>query len=186
MLGIWLMLLLVPVNIVGRIVVAHRRAGDGGLRISRADLRGWAGVAGATGLAAWLVAAGFAASGESSSPLRAIGVVVFLAGLGSITWAQSAMGDSWRIGVDPHERTTLVVRPPFNMVRNPIYSGMALSLLGIALVSTPPVSLIGPGLWVVFMEIQARLVEEPHLTSMHTDYRSYAARVGRFVPGVGH
>jgi protein-S-isoprenylcysteine O-methyltransferase Ste14 len=41
--------------------------------------------------------------------------------------------------------------------------------------------LVGLGL-----ELQVRLVEEPYLIRTHGDeYRAYAARVGRFVPGVG-
>jgi protein-S-isoprenylcysteine O-methyltransferase Ste14 len=36
------------------------------------------------------------------------------------------------------------------------------------------------------LEIQVRLVEEPYLIRVHGDaYRTYAARTGRFVPGVG-
>jgi protein-S-isoprenylcysteine O-methyltransferase Ste14 len=34
--------------------------------------------------------------------------------------------------------------------------------------------------------LQVRAVEEPYLLSVHGDaYATYAARVGRFVPGVG-
>jgi protein-S-isoprenylcysteine O-methyltransferase Ste14 len=36
------------------------------------------------------------------------------------------------------------------------------------------------------MELHVRRVEEPYLHWAHGDaYRDYAARVGRFVPGVG-
>ena len=39
---------------------------------------------------------------------------------------------------------------------------------------------------VTSLELQTRVVEEPHLLRTHGDeYASYAARVGRFVPGVG-
>ena len=38
----------------------------------------------------------------------------------------------------------------------------------------------------IALEIQVRLVEEPYLLRQHGDaYRNYAARVGRFVPGLG-
>ena len=37
------------------------------------------------------------------------------------------------------------------------------------------------------IQVQVRAVEEPYLLAVHGDaYRDYAARVGRFVPGVGH
>jgi protein-S-isoprenylcysteine O-methyltransferase Ste14 len=36
------------------------------------------------------------------------------------------------------------------------------------------------------IQIQVRLVEEPYLLRVHGDaYRRYAARTGRFVPGLG-
>jgi protein-S-isoprenylcysteine O-methyltransferase Ste14 len=36
------------------------------------------------------------------------------------------------------------------------------------------------------MEIQVRFVEEPYLERVHGDaYRRYAARTGRFLPGIG-
>jgi protein-S-isoprenylcysteine O-methyltransferase Ste14 len=36
------------------------------------------------------------------------------------------------------------------------------------------------------VQVQVRLVEEPYLLRVHGDaYRAYAARTGRFVPGVG-
>ena len=38
----------------------------------------------------------------------------------------------------------------------------------------------------VGIQIQVRLVEEPHLIATHGDpYRSYAARTGRFLPMIG-
>jgi hypothetical protein len=38
--------------------------------------------------------------------------------------AQFAMAESWRIGVDPNERTPLVTTGAFAMVRNPIFTAM--------------------------------------------------------------
>jgi protein-S-isoprenylcysteine O-methyltransferase Ste14 len=39
---------------------------------------------------------------------------------------------------------------------------------------------------VLALEIQVRLVEEPHLLRAHgSAYGEYASRVGRFVPGLG-
>jgi protein-S-isoprenylcysteine O-methyltransferase Ste14 len=39
---------------------------------------------------------------------------------------------------------------------------------------------------IVDVNLLARLVEEPHLLELHgEEYRAYARRVGRFVPGLG-
>jgi protein-S-isoprenylcysteine O-methyltransferase Ste14 len=96
------------------------------------------------------------------------------------------MGDSWRIGVDRNETTTLVRRGVFGWVRNPIFTAMLVFGLGIALVTPNVVSIAGFMLLVVTIELQVRVVEEPHLMTVHGDaYRDYLANVGRFIPGVG-
>jgi protein-S-isoprenylcysteine O-methyltransferase Ste14 len=96
------------------------------------------------------------------------------------------MGDSWRVGVDESEQTRLVTTGLFAWVRNPIFSFMGLSQLGLVLLIPIPVALLGAMLATVGVVIQVRIVEEPYLARAHgTAYREYAARVGRFVPGVG-
>jgi protein-S-isoprenylcysteine O-methyltransferase Ste14 len=47
-------------------------------------------------------------------------------------------------------------------------------------------ALVTRGPFLVALEIQIRLVEEPYLERVHGDaYRRYATATGRFVPGVG-
>jgi protein-S-isoprenylcysteine O-methyltransferase Ste14 len=111
-----------------------------------------------------------------------------LASLGIVltVLAQFAMGDAWRIGVDPLERTELVAHGPFALVRNPIYAAMIPAFTGIALLAANIVTLAGAILLLVALELHTRLVEEPYLLGAHGErYASYAARVGRFLPGIG-
>jgi protein-S-isoprenylcysteine O-methyltransferase Ste14 len=118
--------------------------------------------------------------------VRSTGIAVFLAGLIGTLYAQIAMGESWRIGVDGAERTALVTSGPFALVRNPIFAAMLPAFLGLALLVPNVVALAGLAALFVALEIQVRLVEEPYLLRRHGDsYRQYAARVGRFVPGLG-
>jgi protein-S-isoprenylcysteine O-methyltransferase Ste14 len=49
-----------------------------------------------------------------------------LAGLLVTLPAQRAIGESWRIGVDPDERTELVTAGLFGRLRTPIFTGMLL------------------------------------------------------------
>ena len=121
-----------------------------------------------------------------SAGVRATGIAIFVVGLVGTLFAQVAMGESWRIGVDVDERTDLVTSGPFGVVRNPIFAAMLPASLGLALLVPNVVALAGFGALVVALEIQVRLVEEPYLLRQHGDsYRGYASRVGRFVPGVG-
>ena len=60
--------------------------------------------------------------------------MIAVVGIAATVYAQLDMGDSWRIGVDPSETTTLVRTGLFGWVRNPIFTAMLLFGLGIALV----------------------------------------------------
>lgn len=135
-----------------------------------------------------LVLAPVLALGSMPGPVAAwrvgLGAVLFLAGLGLTVVAQLAMGDAWRIGVQEGERTELRTHGPFAWCRNPIFTGMLLGGLGLVAwvpLAAPAWLALGVGL-----ELQVRVVEEPHLMRIHgARYEAYAARTGRFWPGLG-
>jgi protein-S-isoprenylcysteine O-methyltransferase Ste14 len=96
------------------------------------------------------------------------------------------MGASWRIGVDPAERTELVTTGVFAYVRNPIFTAMVAAQLGVALMVPTWLSVAALGALVVAVQLQVRAVEEPHLRRVHgAAYIEYASRTGRFLPGIG-
>jgi protein-S-isoprenylcysteine O-methyltransferase Ste14 len=114
------------------------------------------------------------------------GIAVATAGIAATVYAQLAMGDSWRIGVDEQETTALVHTGVFGLIRNPIYTSMFTFGLGIALLTPNLVACAGFILLVTTIELQVRRVEEPYLLRTHGEaYRGYTARAGRFVPRVG-
>jgi protein-S-isoprenylcysteine O-methyltransferase Ste14 len=129
---------------------------------------------------------GAAAVGASVPPpgVAGAGLALLVAGIAVVAVAQRQMGASLRVGLPP-EPTALVRRGLYRWTRNPIYLGMLLSLAGVALVAPGPGSI---SVWLataVLIGVQTRL-EERHLTERHGEaYLAYAARVGRFVPGVG-
>ena len=115
-----------------------------------------------------------------------IGVATVIIGIAVTLAAQWAMGASWRADVDESARTPLVTDGPFRVVRNPILSATATTLLGLALMVPNILSAIMLVAVVTAMQIQVRLVEEPYLLRVHGDaYRAYAGRTGRFVPLIG-
>jgi protein-S-isoprenylcysteine O-methyltransferase Ste14 len=121
-----------------------------------------------------------------AEPIQAIGLVIAaVAGL-AIFGAQLGMGASWRIGVQDDQGTDLVTSGWFSLVRNPIYTSMIGAWIGIALMVPTWLGIVAAVVAVVGLEMQVRLVEEPYLLRAHGDaFRRYAARVGRFVPGLG-
>jgi protein-S-isoprenylcysteine O-methyltransferase Ste14 len=117
---------------------------------------------------------------------KALGLALSIAGLATLLWSQSSMGESLRIGADPAERTALVTDGPFRWVRNPIYSAMLVYVAGIVLLVPNVVSLVAFVSLALGMDLHVRLVEEPYLRATHgTSYAGYASRVGRFLPGIG-
>lgn len=114
------------------------------------------------------------------------GLFIAVVGVNLTVYSQTSMGSSWRIGVDPDERTALVMTGAFAHVRNPIFSAMIPTALGLAMMVPSVVSVAALAALVVALELQVRIVEEPYLMRAHgDDYRNYAAKTGRFVPGIG-
>jgi protein-S-isoprenylcysteine O-methyltransferase Ste14 len=115
----------------------------------------------------------------------AIGIGLFALGLAGTVWSQLAMGRSWRFGV-PEEPTELITGGPFGLVRNPIYTAVITTVAGLALLTPNVLAVAALAGLVVGFEVHVRASEEPQLRRAHNDtYPGYAARVGRFVPGIG-
>ncbi|MGW3163838.1 methyltransferase family protein [Streptomyces sp. NPDC001142] len=176
-----------------RAVLQRHRTGDAGFR----------GTAGRTGEASWWAGVLFVAAllGGAAAPVAALtglptwksgaalhgsGLALTLAGMALTTVAQSAMGASWRDGVDAGERTALVTSGLFAHVRNPVFSAMAITALGLGLMV--PNLIAGSALVALLaaVQLQVQVVEEPYLASVHgDDYAAYSAGTGRFLPAIG-
>jgi protein-S-isoprenylcysteine O-methyltransferase Ste14 len=189
-----------------RTAVHLRRYGDRGWRVSHSSWSGPAARAhGLLVMAGVLLFAAPIAALASGQPARpegvetlasedttaatvslAAGLLLAALGTGITVVAQLQMGRSWRIGLDPAERTALVTGGLFSVVRNPIYSGMGMFALGLALLVPNLPALAALVLGLAGLEVQVRSVEEPHLLHTHGEaYRRWASTAGRFVPGLG-
>ncbi len=185
--GIWFAL-----TIGLRTVIQLRRTGDTGFK----------GLGGRPGSVEWIAGVGFtvallvgvAGPVAALAGLDPLGVLdagwipwagLVVAGLGVVLTllAQLSMGDSWRIGVDETEITEMVTGGAFAVVRNPIFSAMLVTAVGLAAMVPNVVALVGLVALVVALELQVRFVEEPYLATVHGEaYERYRRDVGRFVP----
>lgn len=112
--------------------------------------------------------------------------MLYILGLLGTLWAQWEMGRSWRIGVNPSERTALVTGGLFRWVRNPIFTAMIVCTLGLVLLVPSVLAVIAQVALIIGVELQVRLIEEPYLVRIHGEaYRAWTARVGRFLPFIG-
>ncbi|MFI7523387.1 methyltransferase family protein [Micromonospora globbae] len=118
--------------------------------------------------------------------IRVVGLALAVVGVAATLAAQLNMGTSWRVGVDQSERTPLVTTGAFALARNPVFTAMTATSLGLAAMVPNPISLAATIVLVVSIQVQVRAVEEPYLARLHGPvYTQYAAQAGRFWPGVG-
>lgn len=161
-----------------------------GISGTPADAGWWGGVLFAAamvlGLAGPLLAVADVVTADPPAAVQIAGLVLALAGFAATLAAQTGMGASWRIGVDPAERTDLVTNGVFAHVRNPIFTAMAAAQAGVVLMVPTWISVLALVALVAAVQLQVRAVEEPYLRSVHGGaYAAYAARAGRFLPGIG-
>jgi protein-S-isoprenylcysteine O-methyltransferase Ste14 len=176
---------------VVRVVVQLRMTGDSGVRADgggRFSAAWWTRVGFTLAVVLVVVGPALAAADVvgllwSQRAVAVVGLVIAVAGIVATFVAQLAMGRSWRIGVDPAERTDLVTSGVFAVVRNPIFTTMAATAVGLTLMAPTFLGFAALVLLLVALELQVRAVEEPYLLHTHgSTYTAYATRTGRFLP----
>ena len=116
---------------------------------------------------------------------RSLGAAISLAGITIMVIAQYQMGTAWRFGVDQAEKTDLVTRGLYSLVRNPIYSGVFLFCAGMLVLFPHIYMLIYLATAWMGIELQVRHIEEPHLRNLHgAVYEKYAEQTYRYLPSL--
>jgi len=108
--------------------------------------------------------------------------VIGLLGIGIVVVAQGQMRNSWRIGVDPKEKTALITDGLFGRSRNPIYFGIFVYWIGLAGTLPHPVMWCLAVVCWVSIESIVQCVEEPSLMASHgSAYQRYFERTNRYL-----
>ncbi|MFD0836550.1 methyltransferase family protein [Mariniflexile aquimaris] len=95
--------------------------------------------------------------------------------------AQTQMANSWRIGIDEKNKTTLVTSGFFSISRNPIFLGIMIANIGLFLVIPNAFTLLITTLSSISMNTQIRLEEEFLKNEFGKEYIEYAKRVRRWI-----
>jgi len=120
---------------------------------------------------------------ESLRPAGLVaGLCLVLAGYAGTLWCYAAMGDTWRIGVNRKEKTSLVSLGPYRFVRHPIYLFQIIMLLGALLLLPTALSV-----FILLLHLICALIkaadEEAYLLAVHGEsYRAYMERTGGLIP----
>ncbi|HRK32165.1 MAG TPA: isoprenylcysteine carboxylmethyltransferase family protein [Tepidisphaeraceae bacterium] len=110
----------------------------------------------------------------------ALGVALVAYWLTLICWRK--MGTSWRMGIDPNEKTQLIVTGPYAYVRHPIYTLQAVIMLA-SLAAVPSIFMaIIAVLLIALLYWEARREEQYLLRTHGPVYGRYLSAVGRFIP----
>ena len=113
---------------------------------------------------------------------KVAGLLLLVLGYAGTIWCYRILGDSWRIGVNRKERTTLIRTGPYRFVRHPLYVFQIVMLAGAALLLPTPFSLLILGVHLLCVIMKAT-DEELHLTTVHgAAYQEYALQTGRLLP----
>jgi protein-S-isoprenylcysteine O-methyltransferase Ste14 len=100
--------------------------------------------------------------------------------LTKVCWTK--MGTSWRLGIDPREKTTLVLSGPYAYVRHPIYALSTLLMLATVVACPTVLMIVVAAAHLILLQIESRR-EEVYLTRVHGPmYLEYCQHVGRFFP----
>ncbi|WP_018180482.1 methyltransferase family protein [Jongsikchunia kroppenstedtii] len=112
----------------------------------------------------------------------AVGLALVVCGLAFAVWARVYLGRNWgppmSVKLRDHE---LVTTGPYRLVRNPIYSGICLALVGTAIAVNLILLVIAVGLGCYF--VYSGKVEERIMVREHPDtYPAYRDRTKMLIP----
>lgn len=111
------------------------------------------------------------------------GSLLCILGILVASYSQFAMGQNWRIGVDPDEVTDLVTSGIYSKIRNPIYTGCIVHGLGILLLAPNLMVLLSGIIGYIAIRAYVTEIEEPYLIKLHgQDYLDYMERTNSFFP----
>ena len=115
-------------------------------------------------------------------PIQAAGVVLVASGVIFAVWGRHVLGAEWSNRVEIKEQPSLIRTGPYAIVRNPIYTGVVLTMLGMALTLGEVGGLLG--LVLVFASVSHKgwMEERFLLDEFGPAYADYRRKVRFLIP----
>jgi protein-S-isoprenylcysteine O-methyltransferase Ste14 len=121
---------------------------------------------------------------QQSATTQFLAVLLTLMGLGVAIWARLHLGGNWSATVTVKEDHRLVQTGPYAIVRHPIYTGMSISALGLAVLNGDLRSVVGVGVMLLGWCMKFELEEEFMTQQFGENYLKYKRRVKAIIPFV--
>jgi|SRR5579875_228703 len=117
--------------------------------------------------------------------LEIAGVVLTYLGLGLTNWSRARLGRYWSGVVALKQEHRLIQSGPYRVVRHPLYSGIILAAIGMALSVTTWSSIGGVVLLTACFERRAHKEDALLAAEFGAEFEIYRQRTGRLVPRLG-
>jgi protein-S-isoprenylcysteine O-methyltransferase Ste14 len=114
----------------------------------------------------------------------ATSITLGVVGIALAVQGSTTLGPAMTASPIPRENVPLSTHGVYGIMRNPIYTGLMAAGLGLVLVGSSLLHIVAWLALVGLLSGKARW-EERMLVDEHPAYSEYAARVGRFLPGLG-
>jgi protein-S-isoprenylcysteine O-methyltransferase Ste14 len=117
-----------------------------------------------------------------SDSVAAVGLLLTLLGLAFAVWARVQLGRNWSGAVTLKEDHQLIRRGPYAVVRHPIYTGLLLGILGMALIIGEVRGLLGFIILFVAFRLKCRTEEAFMRQQFGEQYSQYQHDVKALIP----
>lgn len=116
------------------------------------------------------------------TPLFAtISVVFSVLGIALAMWARAHLGRNWGMPMTSKQRAELVVSGPYRWIRNPIYTGVMLALVGSMFISGTEWFVLAL-FFIIYYVYSAKQEEKILLKEFPDSYRAYRRRTKMLIP----
>jgi protein-S-isoprenylcysteine O-methyltransferase Ste14 len=124
---------------------------------------------------------------ESGTGIKLVGVGLVLVGLvlaATALMVQFRVNQGLNASPEPHPERDLITSGPYGRIRHPIYSGVILASLGLAVFHGSGWGYLLAAALLIWFTLKSRF-EENLLRQHYADYETYMQRTGRFLPRIG-
>jgi protein-S-isoprenylcysteine O-methyltransferase Ste14 len=121
----------------------------------------------------------------SFAPLNWMALALAMVALRGSWICWKIMGRSWRMGIDPNDKTALVTSGLYSLVRHPIYALSSQLMVCTAIACASPLMILVAALHILLLLFES-VREEAFLVRLHGQaYEQYRQHTGRFIPRFG-